>query len=136
MVETLPKEKALCFYPNGLPAAFGERTELLSTDWASERVTQMGRSVDSYLEQNAEFWDNRRQRIDNQFYSGAHMAMKPFHTAVSEYTYRSVTYITGRPYVESQNNQGKIVNRELRVQDASLLPESEQYEPLYPLPSV
>ncbi|KAI8953405.1 hypothetical protein F4801DRAFT_537419 [Xylaria longipes] len=127
IVDTLSADEALKFYPKGLPANFSYSTLHVSRHWEAERLEKLERQSGAYSVQCREsFWDERKQDIDSCFYRGSNTFNKSFDVAVSDYKHRGVAHILGRPYQEPSNDQGKVVNRQLQVRDASLMPASEQ----------
>ncbi|KAI1755736.1 hypothetical protein F4782DRAFT_550832 [Xylaria castorea] len=127
ITDTLPADEALKFYPKGLPANFNSSTLRVSRHWEAERLAKLEHQSDAYSAPCQDsFWAERRQNIDNCFYSGSNTFNKPFDVAVSEHKHRGVARIVGRPYQEPPNDQGKVVNRQLQIRDASLMPASEQ----------
>jgi hypothetical protein len=132
LCDTLSIDEALEFYPDGLPLNFNTRTQPVPYDWELERLKQVNRS---YSDQNVEFWAARSRDIDNHFYSGVNALNKTFERVVSEHKHRSIAHVVGGPYKELASNQGKVINRELQINNASLMPTSEQYELLSIIPS-
>ncbi|KAI0532183.1 hypothetical protein GGR58DRAFT_523431 [Xylaria digitata] len=118
IVDTISADEALVFYPDGLPLNFNPQTQRISRNWESERLAE--------LEYSEEFWAERRQRINNHYFSGVNTFNKPFGIAVLEHNQRSVAHIVGRPFIEPPTNEGRVVNRHLEVRDASLMPTSQQ----------
>ncbi|KAI3327370.1 hypothetical protein HD806DRAFT_550899 [Xylariaceae sp. AK1471] len=130
VVDTLSMDEAAVFYPDGLPSNFNLRTQRVSRNWELERLSELQCQSDLYLIQSQrEFWVKRRNYINDMFYSGNNMINKTFNMAVSEHNHRYVSHTVGHPYNEPQN-KGKIVNRPIRIQDASLMPASEHAAPL------
>ncbi|KAJ8125843.1 hypothetical protein O1611_g7795 [Lasiodiplodia mahajangana] len=126
--DTLSTDEARSFYPNGLPLNFNPPTKPTCDDWEFERQKNVEDPSNWYSVQDAEFWAERSRHINNHFYSGVNKFNKTFNTVLSEHKHRSVAQVVGRPYKEQPSNQGKVINRELQVSDASLTPTSEQYE--------
>ncbi|TGJ81822.1 hypothetical protein E0Z10_g6953 [Xylaria hypoxylon] len=126
IIDTISAEEARVFYPDGLPLNFNPQTQRISHHWESQRLAELECPSDSYSAQGPkEFWAERRQRIDNYFYSGVNTFNKTFDMAVLEHNQRSVAHIVGRPFKELPNNEGKVINRRLQVRDASLMPTSQ-----------
>lgn len=123
VADTLTADEALKFYPKGLPPNFNYFTLRVSHNWEPEHLAKLERQSDAYQEI---FRAERKRYINNCFYSGSNMFNKSFDVAASEYKHRGVARIIGRPYQEPPNDQGKVVNRQLQVRDASLMPASEQ----------
>ncbi|KAI3341091.1 hypothetical protein F4824DRAFT_486941 [Ustulina deusta] len=123
IVDTLSRDDASIFYPNGLPTNFNPRTQPISPHWESERREKLEYSVRSREKFEAE----RRRLVNNRFYAGVHAFNKPLDMAVLEHNHRSVAHIVGRPHKESRNNEGRLISRYLDVREASLIPTSEQY---------
>ncbi|KAI0487686.1 hypothetical protein F4859DRAFT_510253 [Xylaria cf. heliscus] len=129
--DTLPVEEALKFFPKGLPPNFNHATLPVSCDWMAGRLIKLERQSNVHSAQCQEsFWVERKRYIDNCFYSGSNMLNKPFDVAVSEHKHRDVARILGRPYQEPPNDQGKVINRQLPVRHASVMPVSEHAKPL------
>ncbi|KAI0440283.1 hypothetical protein F4803DRAFT_577949 [Xylaria telfairii] len=127
VADTLTAEEALKFYPKGLPLNFNYFTLRVPHNWESDRLAKLERQSDVY---QGVFRAERKQHIDNCFYSGSNMFNKSFDVAASEYKHRGVARIIGRPYQEPPNDQGRVINRQLQVRDASLMPTSEHAVPL------
>ncbi|KAI0454055.1 hypothetical protein F5B21DRAFT_525323 [Xylaria acuta] len=128
--DTLSADEAIRFYPTGLPTNFNYSTLPVSGHWEAERLAKLEQS-DVYSTQCQEsVGAERKQRIDNSFYSGSNTFKKSFDVAVSDHKHRGVARIVGRPYQEPPNDQGKVVNRQLQIRDASIMPASEHAKPL------
>ncbi|KAI1129330.1 hypothetical protein F5Y10DRAFT_264322 [Nemania abortiva] len=125
--DTLTADEARSFYPDGLPLNFNLHTQFDFYDWESERLKKVENPLGWYLNQNEDFWTQRSQFIRNHFYSGVNKYNKAFNVVLSEYKHRSVAQLVGRPYKEPPSNHGKVINHEIPVSDASLMPTSEQY---------
>ncbi|KAI0118179.1 hypothetical protein GGR51DRAFT_572193 [Nemania sp. FL0031] len=128
--DTLSADEARSFYPNGLPLNFNAPVKPIYDDWEFERRKKVEDPSHWYSVQNAEFWTDRSRHVNNHFYSGVNKFNKTFNMALSEHKHRSVAQVVGRPYKEPPSNQGKVINRELQVSDASLKPTSEYAAPL------
>ncbi|KAI0195622.1 hypothetical protein EV127DRAFT_499522 [Xylaria flabelliformis] len=130
IIDTLPADEALKFYPKGLPSNFNSSTLHVPRHWETERLAKLERQSDAYAHHQDGYWAERKQHIDNCFYSGSNTFNKSFDVAVSEHKHRGVARIVGRPYQEPPNDQGKVTNRQLQIRDASLMPASEHAKPL------
>ncbi|KAI8632640.1 hypothetical protein F5Y19DRAFT_471810 [Xylariaceae sp. FL1651] len=125
VVDTLPDEEAITFYPRGLPSNFNHRTQSVS----------LGRELEysngTFLVQAQEqFWAARRLKIDNDFYSGNDMINKTFALAVSEKNRRNVARAIGGICMEPANKHSRITNRRISIAEASQIPASEHAAPL------
>ncbi|KAI1109622.1 hypothetical protein F5Y14DRAFT_20337 [Nemania sp. NC0429] len=130
VVDTISLVKAHNYYPRGLPPNFHTLRHDVSPQWDLERLAKLESLSDPYLAQTPEFWAERAREIDKHFYTGANMFNKTVHMALSEHKRRSIAHLVGFPYDEQPTNQGKVINRELRVCDASIMPTSEHTAPL------
>ncbi|KAI0431803.1 hypothetical protein F5Y09DRAFT_340347 [Xylaria sp. FL1042] len=127
IIDTLTAYEAGQFFPNGLPKTFNHQTQPISPNWASERLEKLDRLAHPFSAKNREtFAAERRRLVNKHFYSGVNTFNKTFDMAVSEHNHRSVAYTVGRPFKELQNNEGKVVNRQLQFPEASRIPTSDQ----------
>ncbi|KAI0805100.1 hypothetical protein GGR55DRAFT_698486 [Xylaria sp. FL0064] len=131
IVDTLTAYEASLYFPNSLPLSFNPQTQPISPHWVSERLEKLKLSSDLCRAKNPEkFAAERKRAVDNHFYSGVNKFNKAFDMAVLEHNHRSVAHAVGRPFKEPQNHEGKVVNRQLQVREASLMPTSEHAAPL------
>ncbi|KAI1311239.1 hypothetical protein F5Y03DRAFT_382347 [Xylaria venustula] len=128
IVDTLPAYDAAIFYPKGLPTNFNSHIEPISPQWVSERLEKLDRAAELYPGERRYILEaERRLRVNNHFYSGVNTFNKTFDLVVLEHNHRSVAHIVGRGFQAPQNNEGKVINRQLRIRDVSLTPTSDQY---------
>ncbi|KAI1427250.1 hypothetical protein F5Y12DRAFT_738156 [Xylaria sp. FL1777] len=122
IVDTISEYDAGIFYPDGLPKNFNPYTQPISPHWAAERLEKIDYASNrNSIGSQEKFLAERKRLIDNHFYSGVNTFNKTFDIAVLEHRHRSVAHLVGRPFKEPQDNEGKVINRQLSVHDASLM---------------
>ncbi|KAI2637969.1 hypothetical protein GGS26DRAFT_545822 [Hypomontagnella submonticulosa] len=131
VVDTLNSHEAAQYFPRGLPADFNRNTTPVPRDWPRrhfEEVENQGKNS-LWVQQTPEFQAAHKAKLENDFYSGGYKMNKDFPLLAHENRKRDVARFLGSVY-DPEKPTGKVVNRQITVNEANAIPTSEHAKPL------
>ncbi|XXH02874.1 hypothetical protein Hte_009262 [Hypoxylon texense] len=135
MSDTLTEAEARRFYPRGLPADFNYNTEPIPDDWQARRMREVEEEANKpknpmVLQRTPGWQAEHKAKLDSDFYGGNDMINKSMNMAVHEQNSRNTMRAIGSEMKESKKAQGKVVNRQLSVEQADNIPVNRHAEPI------